>query len=49
MTDYVYYIAHNGEMDPHKPFSSYEEAWEFIMESGMHHEGEWEIIEWDVD
>lgn len=49
MTDYVYYIAQDGKIDPHKPFSSYEEAWEYIMESGMQHEGPWEIIEWDVD
>lgn len=49
MTDYVYYIELNGHINPHMPFSSYEEAYEYLMESGMYYEGEWDIVEWDVD
>ena len=47
--DFVYYIELNGEVDATQPFESYEAAYEYIMESGMYYEGEWEIIEWPVD
>jgi len=49
MTDYVYYIEQDGKINPHMPFSSYEEAYIYLMEHGMQYEGPWEIIEWDVD
>jgi hypothetical protein len=47
--DFVYYIELNGEVDATQPFETYEAAYEYIMESGMYYEGEWEIIEWAVD
>lgn len=48
-TDFVYYIELNGEIDAMKPFSSYDRAYEYVMENGMYYEGEWEIVEWPVD
>jgi hypothetical protein len=48
-TDFVYYIELNGELNPHMPFESWDRAYEYVMESGMYYEGEWEIIEWAVD
>jgi len=48
-TDFVYYIELNGSLDEMNPFSSYDEAYEYVMETGMYYEGEWEIIEWPVD
>ncbi len=48
-TDFIYYIELNGEVDATQPFESYDAAYEYIMESGMYYEGEWEIIEWPVD
>ena len=47
--DFVYYIELNGEVNAHQPFETYEAAYEYVMESGMYYEGEWEIIEWPVD
>ena len=47
--DFVYIIELNNEVYPHMPFKSYDAAYEYIMESGMYYEGEWEIIEWPVD
>lgn len=47
--DFVYYIELNGEINAHMPFSSEEEAYIHIMESGMYYEGEWEILKWPVD
>ena len=48
-TDFVHYIELNGEINAHMPFESYDAAYEYLMESGMYYEGEWEIIEWPVD
>jgi len=48
-TDFVYYIELNGEIDAMKPFSSYDEAYEYLIETGMYSEGKWEIVEWPVD
>jgi len=48
-TDFVYYIELNGEVFAHQPFKSYDAAYEYVMESGMYYEGEWDIIEWPVD
>jgi len=47
--DVVYYIELNGSLDAMKPFSSYDEAYIYVMESGMYYEGEWEIVEWEVE
>ena len=48
-TDLVYYIELNGHVDPNMAFSSEQAAYEYVMESGMYYEGEWEIIAWPVD
>ena len=48
-TDFIYYIELNGVLFADQPFETYESAYEYIMESGMYYEGEWEIIEWPVD
>lgn len=48
-TDFVYYIELNGHIEPNMPFSSEEEAYIYVMESGMYYEGEWEIVAWPVD
>ena len=48
-TDFVYYIELNGEMIVDICFESYDAAYEYLMESGMYYEGEWDIIKWSVD
>ena len=49
-TDFVvYYIELNGEMIVDMCFQSYDRAYEYLMESGMYYEGEWDIIERPVD
>ena len=48
-TDFIYYIELNGVLFADQPFETYEAAYEYIMESGMYYEGEWEIMEWPVD
>jgi len=48
-TKFIYYIEQNGVLNADMPFESYESAYEYIMESGMYYEGEWEIIEWPID
>ena len=48
-TDFLYYIELNGVLFADQPFETYEAAYEYIMESGMYYEGEWEIMEWPVD
>lgn len=48
-TDFVYYIDQNGSINPNMPFSSEEEAIEYVYENGIDKEGEWEIVAWPVD
>lgn len=48
-TDFVYYIELNGEINAHMPFSTEEEAIEYVYENAIDKEGEWEIVKWPVD
>ena len=50
--DIVYYVRINGFIDPTMPFSSEEEAMEYIKENDIETSTEivsWEVVEWEVD
>jgi cytochrome oxidase Cu insertion factor (SCO1/SenC/PrrC family) len=47
--DFVYYIDQGGVINAHMPFSTEEEAIEYVYENAIDKEGEWEIVKWPVD